>query len=184
VWVDLKSPIYIKYHDCEWGIPVYDDSKLFEMLILEGFQAGLSWITILNKRDNFNKAFDNFDYVKISNYKQEQINKLLLNDGIIRNKLKINSAISNARAFINIQAEYGSFSNYIWSFVNNKPIINSYTSIKDVPVNNKISDEISKSISKYGMKFVGSTIIYSFMQAVGMVNDHTTDCFRHPVNII
>ncbi|MEN8905445.1 MAG: DNA-3-methyladenine glycosylase I [Clostridiales bacterium] len=178
-WVDLTSDLYIDYHDREWGNPSHDDRHLFEMLILEGAQAGLSWITILKKRLNYKKAFDNFDYNKISKYNSSKVSELLLNEGIIRNKLKINSAIKNANVFIKIQNEYKSFNNYIWQFVNNQPIINSFEKSSSVPVNTSISDKISKDLKKRGMSFVGSTIMYSFMQAVGMVNDHTTDCFRY-----
>ncbi|MDD3263531.1 MAG: DNA-3-methyladenine glycosylase I [Candidatus Nanoarchaeia archaeon] len=167
--------VYIKYHDEEWGVPVFDDKKLFEMLILESAQAGLSWIIILKKRENYRSAFDNFDYKKISKYNEEKILELIENKGIIRNKRKIESAIRNSKIFIEIQKEFGSFSNYIWGFVNNKPIINLENKIITRSI---ISDKISEDLKKRGMNFVGSTIIYSFMQAVGMVNDHSFDCFR------
>lgn len=167
--------LYIKYHDEEWGVPVFDDRKLFEMLILESAQAGLSWITILRKRENYRIAFDNFDYKKISKYDEEKILELIENKGIIRNRRKIESAIRNSKIFIEIQKEFGSFSNYIWGFVNNKPIINLENKIITKSV---ISDKISEDLKKRGMNFVGSTIIYSFMQAVGMVNDHSFECFR------
>ena len=173
------DPLYIKYHDEEWGVPVHDDRKLFEFLILEGAQAGLSWITILKKRENYIKAFDNFDPVKVSRYSEKKIEKLLQNPGIVRNKLKINSAVGNAKAFLKIQKEYGSFDKYIWSFVGGKPIINKWKSLKEIPAITKESDAMSKDLKKHGFKFVGSTICYAFMQAVGMVNDHTVKCFRY-----
>lgn len=175
-WVG-KDEIYKKYHDEEWGKPVYDDNILFEFLILEGFQAGLSWITILKKRENFRKSFDNFDYKKIASYSQQKINDLLLDEGIVRNKLKIQSVVVNAQKYIEIQMEFGSFCNYIWSFVNGNPIINKWSNIKEVPASTDLSDKISKDLKKRGFKFVGTTIIYAFLQAVGIVNDHITDCF-------
>lgn len=177
-WV-TKENLYIEYHDKEWGVPVYDDRKLFEMLCLEGAQAGLSWWTILQKRENYKKAFDNFEAEKIINYTDEKLNKLMEDKGIVRNRRKIESVVTNAKAFLEIQKEYGSFSNYIWKFVNNAPIINAWESLKDVPSSNELSDKMSKQLKKDGFKFVGSTICYSFMQAVGMVNDHTTECFRY-----
>jgi DNA-3-methyladenine glycosylase I len=175
-WVN-KDLLYIKYHDNEWGKPVYDDTTLFEFLLLESFQAGLSWITILKKRENFRGAFDNFDYQKIANYNQDKFAELLVNAGIIRNKLKIRSAITNAQLFMEIQKEFGSFSKFIWSYVDGKPIVNTFDKREDVPATTALSDEISKELKKRGFKFVGSTIMYAFMQATGMVNDHTTDCF-------
>ena len=177
-WVG-ENPLYIAYHDTEWGVPVYDDAKLFEFLVLETFQAGLSWITILNKRENFRKAFDNFDYHKIADYDEKKQESLRQDAGIIRNKLKIKATITNAQAFIQVQKEFGSFSKYIWSFVDGKPLINKWKKNKDVPANTKLSDLISKDLKKRGFKFVGSTIVYAHMQATGMVNDHTTDCFRY-----
>ena len=168
-----------EYHDLEWGVPVKDDDTIFEFLILETFQAGLRWLTILKKRDNFRKAFDNFDYKKISNYNQKKIDTLLLDVGIIRNKLKINATISNARAFMKVQDEFGSFSNYIWGFINDKPIKNKFKNYKDVPPNTPLSDLISKDLKSRGFKFVGSTVIYAHMQATGMVNDHEVNCFRY-----
>jgi len=174
-----KDPLYIEYHDTEWGTPVYDDETLFEFLLLETFQAGLSWITILKKRENFRKAFDNFDYQKIANYSEEKYGSLLLDAGIIRNKLKIRSAIKNAQLFMEIQKEFGSFSTYIWSFVDGKPLVNKIKLMKDIPATTALSDHISKTLKKRGFKFVGSTIIYAFMQATGMVNDHAVDCFRY-----
>ena len=177
-WVsDAKN--YIKYHDEEWGIPVYDDEMLFEFLILETFQAGLSWITILNKRENFRKAFDDFNYKKIAKYSEAKYQSLLQDAGIIRNKLKIKSAITNAQLFMEIQQEFGSFSKFIWSYVDGKPIINKFHNKKDVPAKTALSDKISKDLKKRGFKFVGSTVIYAFMQAVGLVNDHTTNCFKY-----
>lgn len=167
------------YHDNEWGRPVHDDIKLFEMLILEGMQAGLSWITILKKRDAFRKAFDGFDPYKVSVYDDEKIQELLTNEKIIRNRLKINAAVSNAKAFIKVVEEFGSFDKFIWGYVNYRPIINQWEKISDMPARTPLSDKISKDLAKRGFKFVGSTIIYSFMQAVGMVNDHTTDCFAY-----
>ena len=174
-----KIPIYVKYHDEEWGVPVHDDNKLFEMLILEGAQAGLSWLTVLKKRENYRKAFDNFNPEIIADYNQEKIDELLNNKGIIRNRLKITSAIKNAKVFLSIQKEFGSFDKYIWSFVNGKPIINKFKTLKEIPVRTEISDLLSKDLKKRGCNFVGSTICYAFMQAVGMVNDHTTNCFCH-----
>ncbi len=167
------------YHDTEWGIPVYDDRLLFEMLILEGAQAGLSWITILNKRENYREAFDNFEAKKIINYTQNKIDELILNKGIVRNKLKINSVVTNAKIFLEVQEEYGSFSNYIWSFVDDKVIQNNFKHVSEVPAKTALSDAMSKALKKRGFKFIGSTICYAFMQAVGMVNDHTLTCFKH-----
>ena len=176
-WVSNDN-VCINYHDNEWGKPLYDDQKLFEFIILEGFQAGLSWKTILKKRENFRKAFDEFDYQKIALYDDDKRAELKENAGIIRNRLKIASATINAKAFIEIQKEFGSFDKYIWEFVNFKPINNKgLTSYKDAPTTTEISDKISKDMKKRGFKFVGSTIIYAFMQAIGMVNDHSDDCF-------
>jgi DNA-3-methyladenine glycosylase I len=175
----LNTPNEEHYHDTEWGVPVHDERLLFEFLVLEGAQAGLSWSTILNKRDNYRKAFDNFDVEKVANYGQDKFNELLNNPGIVRNKLKIKSAISNAQAFIAIQQEYGSFDSYIWQFVNGKTIQNSWKTLSEVPVNTEESDAMSKSLKQKGFTFVGSTICYAHMQATGMVNDHTIDCFRH-----
>lgn len=174
----LSSDLYKEYHDEEWGVPVYDDQKLFEFLILETFQAGLSWITILNKRENFRKAFDNFDYQKIVNYSEEKIQELLLDTGIIRNKLKVYSAVTNAQNFIKVQEEFGSFSKYIWNFTGGKPIDNKRQSLKEVPATSPLSDEISKDLKKRGFKFVGSTVVYAHMQATGMVNDHVAACWK------
>jgi len=175
----LGDSLYEAYHDEEWGVPVYDDDTLFEFLILETFQAGLSWITILRKRENFRKAFDNFNYKKIANYEQDKIESLLEDAGIIRNKLKIHATVSNARAFMTIQKEFGSFSKYIWGFVNGEPIKNKIANSKSAPATTPISDAISKDLKKRGFKFVGSTVIYAHMQATGMVNDHEIECFRY-----
>ena len=177
-WVSSDS-LYLKYHDEEWGVPEYNDQKLFEMLILEGAQAGLSWITVLKKRENYQEAFDNFDVNKIISYDDQKIESLLKNEGIIRNRLKINSVIINARAYLDIQQEFGSFKQYIWSFVDGRPKINKWKTISDIPALTAESDIMSKDLKKRGFKFVGSTICYAFMQAVGMVNDHTQDCFRY-----
>lgn len=172
-----KDDLYRKYHDEEWGTPVYDDPTLFEFLILETFQAGLSWYTILAKRENFRKAFDNFDYKKIAQYSEDKIQELMLNTGIIRNQLKIRSAVSNALAFMKVQEEFGSFSKYIWGFVDGKPIDNNLQSLKDIPATTPLSDAISKDLKKRGFKFVGSTVVYAHMQATGMVNDHIQSCW-------
>lgn len=171
--------LYEAYHDNEWGVPVYNDDTLFEFLILETFQAGLSWITILRKRENFKKAFDNFNYKKIANYNQNKIDSLLQDAGIIRNKLKINATITNAQAFIKIQEKFGSFSKYIWGFVDGKPIKNEYINMQDVPATTEISDALSKDLKKRGFKFVGPTVVYAHMQATGMVNDHVKGCYRY-----
>lgn len=177
-WVG-ENPLYIAYHDTEWGVPVYEDKKLFEFLLLETFQAGLSWITILTKRENFRKAFDNFNFHEIAQYNDEKQERLRQDTGIVRNRLKIKAATSNAQAFIQIQKEFGSFSKYLWAFVQGKPIQNKWKQIEEVPARTPLSDLISKDLKKRGFKFVGSTIIYAHMQATGMVNDHTTDCFRY-----
>jgi len=175
----VGDKLYENYHDNEWGVPVYNDQQLFEFLVLETFQAGLSWITILRKRENFRLALDFFDYKKIAKYDDDKKTKLLQNAGIIRNKLKVNATVTNALAFIKIQEEYGSFSNYIWSFVNEKPIKNKVKNSKNVPAYTPLSDALSKDLKKRGFKFVGSTIIYAFMQAIGMINDHEVGCFRY-----
>lgn len=175
----LGDPLYEAYHDKEWGVPVYDDSILFEFLILETFQAGLSWITILRKRENFRKAFDDFDYRKIAKYDQVKIDRLLEDAGIIRNKLKIKATITNAQVFMEVQKEFGSFSEYIWHFVDGKPIKNQFKNHKDLPATTPLSDSISKDLKNRGFKFVGSTVIYAHMQATGMVNDHEMACFRY-----
>ena len=176
---DTNDPLYIEYHDKEWGVPVRDDNKLFEFLILEGFQAGVSWAIILKKRENFKRAFDGFDPVKISKYTDEDIKRLLNDKGILRNRLKIRSAITNAKNFLEVQSEFGSFSKYIWDFVDGTPIKNSYKSFSDMPARTKISEKMAKDLKKRGFKFVGPVICYSFMQAVGMVNDHLVHCFRY-----
>ena len=174
-----NDPLYMAYHDTEWGVPVFADDKLFEFLILETFQAGLSWITILRKRENFKKAFDDFDYKKIANYTEAKFEELLLDAGIIRNRLKIKATISNAVAFMKVQQEFGSFSNYIWGFTKGKPIKNKWKTLSELPAITELSDVISKDLKKRGFKFVGPTVIYAHMQATGMINDHVTDCFRY-----
>jgi len=174
-----NNPLYLNYHDYEWGVPLHDDKKLFEFLILEGAQAGLNWLTILKKRQNYHIAFHNFDYERIACYTENDITRLLSDSGIIRNKLKIKSAIQNARAVLGIIEQYGSLNSYLWRYVNGKPIQNEWKSIDEVPANTKLSNQMSKDLKKQGLNFVGSTICYSFMQAVGMVNDHTIDCFRY-----
>ena len=175
-WVDEKSDIYKKYHDSEWGVPKYDDRELFELLILEGFQAGLSWITVLKKREAFKKAYDNFDVQSVANYDDKKIQELLSNEGIIRSKSKIKSSILNAKIFIDIQKEYESFSNYIWGFTKGK-VIKNYT--REVFVKTPLSDRISKDLKKRGMKYVGSVIIYSYLQAIGVVDDHEKECYKY-----
>ncbi len=174
-----EDPLYVAYHDEEWGVPVRDDDTLFEFLILETFQAGLSWITVLRKRENFRKAFDNFDYKKIAGYDQKKIDSLLQDAGIIRNKLKVHATITNAQAFVKVQEEFGSFSKYIWGFTDGKPIKNDFKEMKDIPANTPLSDAISKDLKKRGFKFVGTTVVYAHMQATGMVNDHIKSCFRY-----
>ncbi|MBS4211361.1 MULTISPECIES: DNA-3-methyladenine glycosylase I [Neobacillus] len=174
-WVN-QDPLYIDYHDHEWGVPVHDDRLLFEYLNLEGAQAGLSWYTILKKRENYRRAFDNFEAKKIVLYDDQKIEELLHNEGIVRNRLKINAVIGNAKAFLKVVEEFGSFSSYIWSFVDGKPMVNHFKEMKDVPATTEISDKLSKDLKKRGFKFVGSTICYAFMQAVGMVNDHIESC--------
>ncbi|MDH5412515.1 MAG: DNA-3-methyladenine glycosylase I [Flavobacteriaceae bacterium] len=173
-----NDPLYVEYHDTEWGVPIFDDDKLFEFLILETFQAGLSWITVLRKRENFRKAFDHFDYKKIAQYDEKKFDSLLQDEGIIRNKLKIKATITNARAFMEVQKEFGSFSKYIWQFIDGKPIKNKYNNMSELPANTILSDTISADLKKRGFKFVGSTVVYAHMQATGMVNDHLTSCFR------
>lgn len=173
-WVNLNSPIYVEYHDSEWGVPVHDDHKLYEMFLLETFQAGLSWITILKKREYFREAFDFFDVQKVANYKEDKIAGLLQNKLIIRNRSKINAAVKNASIFIEIQKEFGSFSNYLWGFTNGEVIVNT---VDEIPVKTELSDRVSKDLKKRGMSFVGSVTIYSYLQAVGIVNDHAKDCF-------
>lgn len=174
-----NDPLYVKYHDEEWGVPVKDDSKLFEFLILETFQAGLSWITVLRKREAFKIAFDNFDYNKIANYNEKKVSELLQNKDIIRNNLKIKATITNAQAFLKIREEMGSFSDYIWKFTKGKTIENRWKSLSEIPSKTPLSDLISTDLKKRGFKFVGSTVVYAHMQATGMVNDHLIECFRH-----
>ncbi len=174
-----SDPLYIAYHDKEWGVPVYDDRILFEFLILEGMQAGLSWITILRKRENYRQALDNFDAAKIARYKSARKEKLINNAGIIRNRLKIEAIVANAKAYLEVKKEFGSFAKYIWAFVDNRPIINKFKIMSAVPAESEIARTMSKDLKKRGFKFVGPTICYAFMQAVGMVNDHTVDCFRY-----
>jgi DNA-3-methyladenine glycosylase I len=178
-WVNEKNESCIKYHDAEWGVPLHDDKRLFEMLTLEGAQAGLSWETILNKRENYKIAFDRFDPKIVSGYAEMEENRLLQNPGIVRNRLKIRSTILNAKVFLDIQHEFGSFDAYIWKFIDFSPIHNTVHTIKEIQSKTELSDAIAKDLKKRGMKFVGSTIIYAFMQAIGMINDHTMDCFRY-----
>lgn len=178
-WVIPGNTLYEKYHDTEWGVPVHNDRKIFEFLVLESAQAGLSWITILKKRENYRKAFANFDPKKVSKFSSKDIKKLLQNEGIVRNKLKIEATINNAKRFLEIQKEFGTFSKYIWSFVGNKPIQNKWKNIKELPSQTSESEALSKDLKKRGFKFLGPTICYAHMQATGMVNDHTVDCFKH-----
>ena len=170
-------PIYIDYHDNEWGRPVHDDHKLFEMLVLEGMQAGLNWITVLKKREAFREAFDGFDPDKVALYKEEKIQALLANKGIIRNRLKVNAAVTNAKAFLEVQKTCGSFDALLWAYVDHTPVKNHWEKMEDIPATTPLSDQISRDLKKRGFKFVGSTIVYAFMQATGMVNDHVKDCF-------
>ncbi len=173
------DPLYQSYHDEEWGVPSHDDRDLFEKLILDGAQAGLSWITILRKREHYRAAYDGFDPGKVARFTVARQAKLMQDSGIVRNRLKIESSISNARAFLELQKEFGSFDAYLWGFVNRRPIVNHWKSINEIPATSPVSDALSKDLKKRGFRFVGSTIIYAFMQAVGMINDHTIDCFRH-----
>jgi len=179
LWVPESDPLYTAYHDNEWGVPVHDDRKLFEFLILEGMQAGLSWATVLRKRENFRRAFDDFDPEKIALYTDSDTARLMEDAGIIRNRVKISAAISNARCFLAVQKEFGTFDAYIWRFVDGRPIKNRFTGVGQIPPRTEISDKMSKDLKKRGFKFVGSTICYAHMQATGMVNDHTVDCFRY-----
>jgi len=174
-----EDPLYIRYHDREWGVPVHSDRKLFEFLVLEGAQAGLSWITVLKKRAAYRAAFDNFDFNKVACYNETKIKQLLNNPGIIRNKLKIRSAISNASAFIDVRKEFGTFNKYIWQFVDGKPVQNKFSSMQQIPAKTALAEQISKDLKKRGFNFVGPTIIYAHMQATGMVNDHVVGCFRY-----
>lgn len=173
------DPNYVAYHDTEWGVPVHDDRRIFEFLILEGMQAGLSWLTVLNKRENFRAAFDDFDPEKVARYNARKVERLLQNPGIIRNRLKVNAAVTNAKAFLLTQQEFGSFDAYIWQFVGGQPKVNGWRSMKDIPAKTAESDAMSKDLLKRGFKFVGSTICYAHMQAAGMVNDHLVGCFRY-----
>jgi len=173
------NDLLVAYHDAEWGVPAHDDRRLFELLTLEGAQAGLSWDTILRKRENYRQAFDDFDAERIAGYDERKLNELLQNEGIIRNRLKIASAVSNAKSFLKIKEEFGSFDSYVWSFVGRKPIANAWKTLSEVPAKTSLSDTLSVALKKRGFKFVGSTIMYAFMQACGLVNDHLTSCFRH-----
>lgn len=174
-----QDPLYVAYHDREWGVPVHDDRTLFEFLVLEGAQAGLSWITILRKRDAYREAFDGFDAARVARYDQRKMERLLGNPGIVRNRLKLESAVKNARAFLEVQKEFGSFARYQWSFVDGRPVKNAFRSIKEVPASTPLSDQLSRDLKRRGFSFVGSTIIYAHLQAVGVVNDHLVDCFRY-----
>ena len=178
-WVPPNDQLYTEYHDKEWGVPVYDDRTLFEFLILEGFQSGLSWRTILYKRENFRKAFNQFDPEIIAGYDERKIQELLQDAGIVRNQLKVRGAVTNAQCFLKIQNEFGSFKDYIWRFTDGKPIKNTFKTLKDIPATTQISDAMSKDLKSRGFKFVGSTVCYAHMQATGMVNDHLVDCFRY-----
>lgn len=175
----LSDPIYIEYHDKEWGVPLHDDRQLFELLILEGAQAGLSWLTVLKKRENYRKAFDNFDAKKIVKYDEKKVESLMQNEGIIRNRLKILSTITNAKAFLQVQKDLGSFDKFLWQFTGGKTKVNAFKSLKEIPARTEESDAMSKALLKLGFKFVGSTICYAFMQASGMVHDHLTGCYRY-----
>ncbi len=177
-WCD-GNDLYVDYHDKEWGVPVYDDRKQFEFLVLESAQAGLSWLTILKRRDNYRKAYDNFDPKKVAAYNDKKIKKLVNNVGIIRNIRKIEASVNNASLFLDIQKEYGSFSDYLWGFVNNRQVLNSWKDLSEVPANTDLSDKITKDLKSRGFKFLGSTILYAHLQAVGIVNDHIVDCFRY-----
>ena len=174
-----SDPQYMAYHDEDWGMPVYDDRLLFEMLVLEGAQAGLSWLTILKKRDNYRKAFHDFDAARIACYDQQEIDRLMQDDGIVRNRLKIESTIKNAKGFLQIREEFSSFADYLWRYVDGNQIVNEWKNLSDIPARTKLSDQLSKDLKKRGFNFVGPTICYAFMQSIGIVNDHTTDCFRY-----
>jgi DNA-3-methyladenine glycosylase I len=174
-----SDPLYIGYHDNEWGVPVHDDQKLFEILVLDGAQAGLSWITILRKRENYRRAFHDFNPEKVARYGKKEVGGLLKNEGIVRNRMKIESAVKNAKAFLEVQKEFGSFDSYIWQFVGERTKMNSWKSLKQIPASTKESDAMSKDLKMRGFSFVGSTICYAFMQAAGLVNDHVTSCFRY-----
>lgn len=174
-----KNELMIKYHDEEWGVPLFDDQKLFEFLVLEGFQAGLSWQIVLNKREEFRKAFDDFDYHKIANYSDNKVEELMSNSGIIRNKAKIIGCINNAKCFMEVQKEFGSFYSYMWEYVNNKPVVNQFQSLSELPAKTELSDTMSADLKRRGFKFVGSTVVYAHLQATGVVNDHIMSCFRY-----
>jgi DNA-3-methyladenine glycosylase I len=176
-----NDPLMIAYHDHEWGVPLHDDRKLFEFMVLDCFQAGLSWRTVLHKRENFRKALDNFDFRKIAKYDQKKIDSLLQDSGIIRNNAKINGTIQNARCFLEVQKEFGTFDQYIWQFTNGQTVINKWQNLSEIPARSELSDQMSRELVKRGFKFVGSTICYAFIQAIGMVNDHLSSCFRHTV---
>jgi DNA-3-methyladenine glycosylase I len=175
----LKDELYVAYHDLEWGVPIHDDQLLFEFLLLEGVQAGLSWLTVLRKRENYRLAYDGFDPMKVAAYDDVKINELLQNAGIIRNRQKVAASVNNAKCFLEVQKEFGSFDKYMWGFIDFKPVVNHFESLSEVPATSPLSDQISKDMKKRGFKFVGSTIIYAHMQATGMVNDHLVSCFRH-----
>ena len=179
-----NDPLYVKYHDEEWGVPVHEDRKHFEFLVLESAQAGLSWITILRKRENYRKAYDDFDFIKVAQYDDEKISELIQNEGIVRNRLKIVASINNAKMFLKIQEEFGSFNKYIWGFVDNHPLINHWGSISEVPATSELSDKVSKDLKKRGFKFLGSTIVYAHLQATGVINDHITSCIKYCGNVI
>jgi len=178
-WAEKGDADYIRYHDEEWGVPVYDDRKHFEFLILEGAQAGLSWATVLRKRENYRRHFADWDPVKVARYTPARVEKILLDPGIIRNRLKVESTVNNAKRFLEVVQAFGSFDNYIWHFVNGKPIVNAWKTLKEIPTTTDLSDTVSKDLKKRGFKFVGSTVIYAHLQATGIVNDHTIDCFRY-----
>jgi DNA-3-methyladenine glycosylase I len=178
-WVSLKDPVMLAYHDEEWGVPVHDDQKIFEFLVLEGAQAGLSWSTVLNKRENFRRAFAGFDPKRVAAFDEKRVEALLSDPGIIRNRRKVEAAVSNAKAFLEVQSEFGSFDSYIWSFVGGEPIRNGWKSLSQIPVTSPVAQRMSADLKKRGFKFIGPTICYSHMQAAGMVNDHLVDCFRH-----
>ena len=174
-----SDELYIKYHDEEWGVPVHDDKKHFEFLVLESAQAGLNWLTVLRKRENYRKSYADFDVLKVSQYDEEKVNELMLNAGIIRNRKKIEASINNAKHFLEIQQEFGSFDNYIWNFVGKSPVVNYWTDISQVPATSELSDKVSKDLKSRGFKFLGSTIVYAHLQATGVINDHLTSCFRY-----
>jgi len=177
-WVPLNKPNYVKYHDEEWGVPVHDDQQMFEFVVLESFQAGLSWEIILNKRDNFRKAFADFDFKKVAKFDEAKVQSLLQDKGIVRNQLKIRATINNAQRYLEVIEEFGSFCKYFWDFTGGKPIVNQFKTMGDIPASTSLSDEIAKDLKQRGFKFLGTTVVYAHMQAVGMINDHTVDCFR------